>query len=344
MHSTSSAKRLVAGAVAVGLGSLLLPPAAWAGLEDKEPISYTISGATVRGFYKVAVEAINGIVRDTYPGSAATFRPAPPVGGVQAVGEGKADFAIAVSALEIQFAVEGKKPYPNSLKGKLCHVMVFNEQQTFTPVMLKSWAEKNGINSFADIAAKKPAMHVHINTLANIQASLGMAEAGMNAGGFGAEDITKWGGSIFRGNSGRGLDALVDGKVQVYLNGGFFFDPRLEDVAKKRPIVWIESDPEKLRAEVAKWNYKVKVVPKSLYSFLDKDQPTIVQWSSILSRPTVKDEVVYKFVKALHTNAKRIHQINPALKEFSGKVMAENPTPLPYCNGAQRYYQENRLL
>lgn len=333
----------VAAALCLGiLGTPAVP--ARAAVDDDKPITYTISGATVRGFYKVAVEAINGIVRDAYPGSAATFRPAPPVGGIQAIGEGKADFAIAVSAPEIQFAIEGKEPYPQSLKGKLCHVMVFNEQQTFSPVMLKSWAEENGIKSFADIAAKKPAMRVHINTLANIQATLGMAEAGMNAGGFGAEDITKWGGSIFRGNSGRGLDELVNGKVDVYLNGGFFHDPRLQDVANKRPLMWIDSDPEKLRAEAAKWNYKVKMVPKDQYTFLDKDMPTIVQWSSIVSSPNVEEEVVYKFVKALHANEKRIHEINPALKDFSGKVMAANPTPLPYCAGAARYYKERNLM
>ncbi len=42
-------------------------PAA-ADFNDNQPINYTVDGATATGYFKVVTEAINGIVREAYPG------------------------------------------------------------------------------------------------------------------------------------------------------------------------------------------------------------------------------------------------------------------------------------
>jgi TRAP transporter TAXI family solute receptor len=311
---------------------------------DTAPINYTITGATVQGFYKVVVDALNGVVREAYPNSAASFKPSSPAGGLQMIGTGQADFGLAVSAPEIEYALEAKPPFKESLKGKFAHVLLLNEQQAFHPVMTKEFADRNGIKSFADMAAKKPRMRVHINTLANIQASVGFAEIAMNVEGFSSADIEKWGGSIHRGNSGEGLEALADGKVDVYLNGGFLIDARLHELSRKRPIVWIASDEAKLAKGIEKWNFKIASAPKEFYTFLDRDMPTIIQWSNINAGTHVPEETVYKFVKALAEGEATVRSIHPSLKEFDAAFMARNPTGLPFHPGAERYYREKGLL
>lgn len=311
---------------------------------DKAPINYTITGATVQGFYKVVVDALNGIEREAYPDSAASFKPSSPAGGLQMIATKQADFALAVSAPEIEYAIEGKAPFKESLKGKFFHVLLLNEQQTFHPVMTKEFAERYQVKSFADIAAKKPRMRVHMNTRANIQASVGFAELAMQTEGFSSADIEKWGGSIHRGNSGQGLEALADGKVDLYLNGGFLLDSRLRDVARKKELIWIDSNEEKLAAALKKWNFHVGKVPKSFYTFLDRDMPTIVQWSNINAGVHVSEEVVYKFVKALDEGQDKVRSIHPSLKEFNSAFMARNPTGLRFHPGAERYYKEKGLL
>jgi hypothetical protein len=330
---------IAAAAVMTGFASLALAQSA-----DKAPINYTITGATVQGFYKVVVDALNGVVREAYPNSAASFKPSSPAGGLQMIGTGQADFGLAVSAPEIEYALEAKPPFKESLKGKFSHVLLLNEQQAFHPVMTKEFADRNGIKSFADMAAKKPRMRVHINTLANIQASVGFAEVAMNVEGFSSADIEKWGGSIHRGNSGEGLEALADGKVDIYLNGGFLIDARLHDLSRKRPIVWIASDEAKLAKGIEKWNFKIANAPKEFYTFLDRDMPTIIQWSNINAGTHVPEETVYKFVKALAEGEATVRSIHPSLKEFNAAFMARNPTGLPFHPGAERYYREKGLL
>ncbi len=311
---------------------------------DKAPINYTITGATVQGFYKVVVDALNGIVREAYPNSAANFKPSSPAGGLQMIGTQQADFGIAVSAPEIEYAVGGKGPFKESLQGKFAHVLLLNDQQAFHPIMTKEFADRHGVKSFADLAAKKPRMRVHINTLANIQASIGFAELAMFVEGFSSADIEMWGGSIHRGNSGEGLEALADGKVDLYLNGGFLLDSRLRDLARKKDLVWIDSDEVKLAKALERWNFKVGKAPKEFYTFLDRDMPTILQWSNINAGTHVPDEVVYKFVTALYDAQDKVQSIHPSLKSFTGAFMAQNPTGLPFHPGAERFYREKGLL
>ena len=65
---------------------------AGADFKDKGPINYTVDGATASGYFKVVTEAINGLIRETYPGSAATYKPGSPAGGILNISRGQSDF------------------------------------------------------------------------------------------------------------------------------------------------------------------------------------------------------------------------------------------------------------
>ena len=65
--------------LALAAASLVSAPAG-ADFKDKGPINYTVDGATAGGYLKVVTEAINGLIRETYPGSAATYKPGSPAG------------------------------------------------------------------------------------------------------------------------------------------------------------------------------------------------------------------------------------------------------------------------
>ncbi len=58
-------------------------------------------------------------------------------------------------------------------------------------LMTKDWADRNGIKSFADIAAKKPQMRLHVNQLANLQSTVSMYVALFDAYGIKEEEVTK---------------------------------------------------------------------------------------------------------------------------------------------------------
>ncbi len=223
-----------------------LPVPATAGFNDKAPVNYTVDGATATGYFKVVIEAINGIVREVYPGSAATYKPGSPAGGVLNISNGQSDICFTASAPEIAYALDGKAPFKESLKGKFTFVMLLHNGLTVHNVMTKEWAERNGIKSFGDIAAKKPVMRLTVNQPANLQSTVSMYQTLFDVYGIKEAEVTK-GGTVIRGNAATGFDALRDGKVDVFINGGFVPTAELTDVSRGRELEWIDGDPAKMK-------------------------------------------------------------------------------------------------
>jgi uncharacterized protein len=337
-------RRDFARLAAAGAASAAFPGYVLAGFGDKEPITATVTGATARGYPKLVVEGLNGIVREAYPGSSITFKPSSPGGGLVQLAAGEATFSASASAPEIRHAVEGKAPYREALKGKIAYVMMLNDNQPLHCIMTRAWAEANGIKSFADIAAKKPRLRLNLNEVGNLQATLGGANILMQVHGITPQDIEKWGGSISRGNSTAAKDAFQDGKVDAFITASSYPDSQLRDIARTRPLTWLESVPEKLKEAADFWNFRVGTVPKSVYAFLDGDVQALFQWTSLCAATSVAEEVVYKYVKAVHENAERAQKIHPSLAELSGEFMARNRSGLPFHPGAERYYREKNLL
>jgi TRAP transporter TAXI family solute receptor len=329
----------------VALAAAAFGSPALADFNDTKPITATVTGATPSGYPRTMVEGMNAVVRDVYAGSAVSFKPNSPGGGVLAIAEKQADFTATATGTEIRLANEGQAPYKAPLKGKFSYVMMLYDNQFMHFVMTKEWADSNGIKSWADIAAKKPKMRLAINRPDNPQTTIGGPYEVMKAHGFTIADIEKWGGSYVLGNSQIGLDALTDGKADVFMNARNLGDALLKDVAGKRQLMWIDGDPKQIQKAADTFNFKADMVPKGTYPFMEKDYPTVRMWVSLLAGSHVPDEVVYKYVKALAENEKRVQDIGGSLKtSFTTAKMPTNPANLNYHPGALRYYKEKGLL
>lgn len=330
--------RLLAG---VALAITALP--AYAGFDDKAPINYTVDGATATGYFKVVIEAINGIIRDVYPNSAATYKPGSPAGGIQAVATGTADLCFTASAPEIDYALDGKAPFKESLKGKFSFVMLLHNGLTVHNLMTKEWANRYGIRSFDDIAAKKPTMRLNVNQPANLQSTVSMYMSIFDVFGISEAEVTK-GGTVIRGNAATGFDALRDGKIDVFINGGFVPTAEITDIARGRDLMWISGDRAKMKTAADRWRFDVLTIPKDTYPFLAQDETTYTEWNALVAGAHVSDETVYKVVKAMAANQDWVRSIHPSLAQFSIETALRDPTPLPYHPGAERYYREVGLL
>jgi TRAP transporter TAXI family solute receptor len=167
----------------------------------------------------------------------------------------------------------------------------------------------------------------------------------MKAYGFSIDDIQKWGGSYVLGNSSIGLDALTDGKADLFMNARNLGDSLVKDIASKRELLWIDGDMEHLQKAADAFHFKADMVKAGTYPFMEKDYPTVRQWVSLLAGAHVPDEVVYKYVKAIAENEARVQSIGGSLKtSFTRAKMASNPANLPYHPGALRYYKEAGLV
>src|SRR5215510_12367406 len=103
--------------------AMLVDLPAWADFSDKKPINATVTGATPSGYPRTMVEGLNAVVRDSYPGSAVSFKPNSPGGGVLEIAEGRADFTATATGTEVKLANDGAAPYAQPLKGKFSYVM-----------------------------------------------------------------------------------------------------------------------------------------------------------------------------------------------------------------------------
>ncbi len=317
---------------------------AMAQFNDKKAISYSVDGATATGYFKVVTESINGIVREAYPGTDATYKPGSPAGGILNISTGRSDFAFNASPVEIAYANEGKAPFKESYKGKFHFVMMLHEGLIVHNLMTKDWADRNGIASFDDISAKKPPMRITVNMAANLQSTITMYQLFFGAFGINEAQATNSGKSMIRGNSATGFDSLRDGKVDVFINGGFVPTSEVTEVSRGRPLQWISADPAKLQKEAQKWGLKLATIPKGAYPFITKDETTLSIWNAIVAGDHVTEETVYKFTKALMENEPRMRTIHPTLGKFSRADASRNVTGLTVHKGAERYYREAGLI
>ena len=318
---------------------------AFADLNDKKPITATVTGATPSGYPRTMVEGLNAVVRDVYPGSSVSFKPNSPGGGVLAIAEKQADFTATATGTEIRLANEGKDPYKTPLKSKFSYVMMLYDNQYMHFIMTKEWADANGIKGWADIAAKKPKMRLAINRSDNPQTTIGGPYEVMKAYGFSIHDIEKWGGSFVLGNSQIGLDAITDDKADVFMNARNLGDSLLKEIASRRPLLWIDGDVAHLQKAADTFHFRADMVPKGTYPFLEKDYPTVRMWVSLLAGAHVPDEVVYKYVRAIAENEARVQSIGGSLKtSFTTAKMTTNPAGLAFHPGALRYYKEKGLV
>src|SRR5690349_23047775 len=93
------------------VAALCFASAAAADFNDSKPINATVTGATPSGYPRTMVEGLNAVVRDAYPGSAVSFKPNSPGGGVLDIADGKADFTATATGTEVRLANEGRAPY-----------------------------------------------------------------------------------------------------------------------------------------------------------------------------------------------------------------------------------------
>jgi TRAP transporter TAXI family solute receptor len=332
-------------ALAAALAAASIAAPAFADFSDKKPINATVTGATPSGYPRTMVEGLNAVVRDSYPGSAVSFKPNSPGGGVLAIADKQADFTATATGTEIRLANEGKAPFQAPLKGKFSYVMMLYDNQFMHFIMTKEWADANGVRTWADIARKKPKIRLAINRPDNPQTTIGGPYEVMKAYGFTIDDIQKWGGSYVLGNSSIGLAAITDGKADLFMNARNLGDSLIKDIASKRELLWIDGDLEHVQKAADVFSFKADMVKAGTYPFMEKDYPTVRQWVALLAGAHVPDEVVYKYVKAIAENEARVQSIGGSLKtSFTRAKMATNPANVPYHPGALRYYREAGLV
>ena len=313
--------------------------------DDTSPLQATMTGGSSSGFYRLLAESINSIIREEYPGSEVAYEPGSPAGALAQVAQGQVEFGAAISPIEERAAIEGEGPFAEtgSLEGKYLGVTRLYETQRMHSVMTKAFADEYGIQTFADIAEKKPPLRVALNQQGNYQ-NIRAAEEIFKAYGFSVEDIESWGGSVAYQASGDGVALMADRKVDMFFTSIFIPDSRIADLSRNQDLVWIPMDQEKLQQVAEELGVLTSTVEPGEYDFMPVAEPTLAVQSDIVTNPDVSDQEIYKFVKALNENRQRMQEIHPSMTDFSPELMVKVREQVPLHPGAELYYREQGLL
>ena len=125
------------------------------------------------------------------------------------------------------------------------------------------------------------------------------------------------------------MEALRDGKIDVFINGGFLPTAEIADIARGRPLLWISGEPNGIKAAAGRWANETLTVPKGAYPFVTQDEVTIVIWNAIVAGAHVSEETVYKLIKAMAENRDRVRSIHPSLAPV--RARSGSPAIRPNC-------------
>jgi len=256
-----------------------------------------------------------------------------------AVARGEVDVAAINPSPFLTMAVRGTGPFPAPLPLRALAVLPSWDRMGFAV------AEKTGLTSIAEIAARKYPLRLSIR-LNPMHASRFAIDEVIKAAGFTLDDLASWGGQIQYVST-----PSDEGRLQGMANGTLdaVFDEGIKGwgpiaVSQGMRLLTLD-EPTIQHLEAIGW----PVGP--LTSQHVPGLPGTIQTASfsgwpILSREDLPDTVAYELCAGLDAGRGRVHwdvDGGARLEDFCGLTEAA-PLGVPLHPGAERYYREHGCL
>jgi uncharacterized protein len=305
----------------------------------------TVAGYSPGGLVSTVGAGLDAALNAAYPGSTITYQTSS--GGLanaMLLDQKKVPLGL-IADHELAVAIKGKppipkpltdlrmlfRPYPPSSRFQMSHVLVN-----------KSWAEKNGIKSIADIAKKKVAMRVAVNRPGNMDGDIGLAI--LAAYGLTPASIKKAGGQVVRAASREMTSLMLDRRIDAVVLGISYNHPRIREMANGLELVMLPIG----KAEAAKiaddFGIQTCSVKANEYKFLAEDSASVCVGMSLIVRADMDDQTAYNITKGIAEHVDKLQAAHRLLaKVVTLQTMAEGGKA-PFHPGAAKYWKEKGLL
>jgi TRAP transporter TAXI family solute receptor len=314
--------------------------AAQAQSQSGPPYRLTLAGASAGGLWSQLGVGVDQAVAAAYPGSTITYQTS---GGGLAnlplVAAGRVPMGIALDA-EIDIAIKGEDPFKEPVKGVRTLARLYEAQINYM-LVTKDFADKHGIKSLEDLAAKKPPVRVAMNRRGNATGKI--SALFFEAVGITPQAIESWGGQVIYAASGEQANLAMDRRIDMIHNGLFVPDRSVLQVANSVPLVWLTTTSavvEKVAKESAGKTYTVKA---GAYPWLTHDVLTTAHGAVITVSEKMDDQTAYNLSKAITENVSKISGQSAALASVDKKVVSTGSI-IPFHPGAEKYYREAGLV
>ena len=296
-----------------------------------ETVDLAISGGSIGGAWAAIGEGVGEVVRRSYPGSNTAYEVGQEAANLMLVSRGKVHLGIA-HAQFIKMASEGKPPFKAKLENLRALCILYHDVMNHFIVKTDT-----GIATFADLKNKQYPLKLYFNTADSFMDIVGHKV--IEAEGVSAADIEKWGGFVKNSSMGASLDLMRDGKIDAYSNVIQIPSSHVVDAGTTLSLTLLPMTPEaqeKVNAELGTYS---TVIPKSAYSFLKADVPTVAASVVLFCSTDLPDDEAYMILKSIYDNFDYFRSIHGSLKDMDLNTM-KDVAPLELHPGAVKFFEE----
>jgi len=319
---------------------ILISSQSWA-----QPYNITVAGYSPGGLVSTIGAGMDKALATQFPGSTVTYQTSS--GGLangMLVATNKVPMGL-IGDHEFPIIFEGRPPYKTPVKNLR---LVFKPYvgatrfQISHTLVRKEFADRHGLKTFADLAAKKPPMRIAVNRPGNADGDVSLAF--LSAIGFPPAAIQKAGGQVIRAASAEQSSLMLDRRIDALIFGISYRHPRVLEIEKGEPIVMLPFDEATSKKVAEQWGGRVCEIKAGEYAFLNGSSFSVCMGLGLYVRDDADETQVYNFTKAMYEQIGAFHAAHRLLKQFvTAQTMAEAGL-VPHHPGAARYLKEKGLL
>lgn len=300
----------------------------------------TLAGASPGGLWSLIGEGVSAAMAKQFPGSTVTYET---TGGgyanIPMLARGEVELGIAQSG-QIKAALEGWPPFDKPTKDMYALAFLYDWEVRHI-IIRKEVADKYGINSLDDIAAKKVPLRIAVNQKGNLDASVN--EDLLALYGMPFKDIENWGGQILYVASKDAAALMKDRRSDMNMISLFERHSSILEIGQSVEIKLLPVK-DSVREELGKkWGAGKWTIKAGTYEWQKNDIDTVSMAAVLLVNKNLPDDTVYDITKALVENISSIQAVHSAMKALTPEMMAKEKV-IPYHPGAVKYYKEKGLM
>ena len=256
------------------------------------------------------------------------------VSNVVNISRGKADLGLSAAVLGTP-AKNGENPFKSPLPNSMRLANLY--KQYLYVVIRKDYAEEHNITILGDIFRQK--LPIRVAMLKPGTVSEFVVRQTFGAFGASYDDIKEWGGKIEFASYSDGSNLLADNHIDAFAFTVSSPASVIMKIETQVDINILPTDQEVLDNMKESMGTTTHVIPKGMYKCAVEDIPVVGDYTVVLIRGDLPEELVYEMTKALFENKETLAQSVKALEALNPEDAADE-NAFPLHPGAMKYYKE----